>query len=212
MRVSAHAVDSMNLWDEKLLSWLGWTVRERALASDDRRVTYSQYKPFAEGTETCTGCGPGVFFPNGARAARGRQSPSPTLCSVSRRTGTVNAAIERSIARTYAQAVAGSISQMRFDPATALFSLNFTTAPAITAPTVIFLSEAIHYPGGFTVNVVPASAAKWTHPQRNYVHVRPHARCRGAAERGQRSANAGGSQIHNAGSAATPVSVVIAAV
>lgn len=53
--------------------------------------------------------------------------------------------------RPYAQAIAGTPTAMRFDPATKVFALDYTPNGA-TAPTVIFL-PARHYPNGYSTSV-----------------------------------------------------------
>ncbi|HEV3281477.1 MAG TPA: cellulase family glycosylhydrolase [Acidimicrobiales bacterium] len=57
------------------------------------------------------------------------------------------------LSETYASAVAGTPTSMSFDPATALFTLQYHSNPTITAPTVIVVPVSTHYPHGYCVRV-----------------------------------------------------------
>ena len=59
------------------------------------------------------------------------------------------------MARPYAQAVAGTPLNMRFDMASGVFTLNMTPDPAIHAPTEIFLPPH-RYAAGYSVTIAPA--------------------------------------------------------
>jgi endoglycosylceramidase len=63
------------------------------------------------------------------------------------------------LSRTYPVAVAGTPTATTFDPTTARFSLTFRSDPDITAPTVIFVPVALHYPDGYCAR---ASGARIT--------------------------------------------------
>jgi hypothetical protein len=58
----------------------------------------------------------------------------------------------RLLVRTYAQATAGTPLAMRFDPQDGSFRYRYRPAPAVTAPTRIFVSP-LHYPDGWRVRV-----------------------------------------------------------
>lgn len=110
-----------------------------------------EYKPLAgsQPNGTCTGCGRGPWLPN----------------------GTLDLAEVATLSRTYAQAVAGVTQSMAFDSSSKLFTLVFAPSASITAPTEIYLNEAVHYPSGFTCTVSPASDASCTHVGPNSLHV-----------------------------------------
>ncbi len=53
------------------------------------------------------------------------------------------------LSQTYASAVAGTPLSMSFDPTTAAFEFRYRSDPRITAPTVIVVPAATHYPNGY---------------------------------------------------------------
>ena len=53
------------------------------------------------------------------------------------------------LSQTYASAVAGTPLSMSFDPTTAAFEFRYRSDPRITAPTVIVVPVATHYPNGY---------------------------------------------------------------
>jgi endoglycosylceramidase len=57
------------------------------------------------------------------------------------------------LSQTYASVVAGKPVAMSFDPTTAVFTLRYRSDPAITAPTVIVVPVAVHYPHGYCAKV-----------------------------------------------------------
>lgn len=73
------------------------------------------------------------------------------------------------LTRTYAQAVAGAITGLSFSPDTAAFQLGYIANTSITAPTIIYLHESLHYPTGFTVHAPPS--VTWSRVRTNYIHV-----------------------------------------
>lgn len=73
--------------------------------------------------------------------------------------------------RTYAQAVAGTTLSMAFNSTDASFALQFTSNPNITAPTEIYLNEAVHYPSGFNCAVSPSASGKCVHSGTNSLFV-----------------------------------------
>ena len=42
---------------------------------------------------------------------------------------------------------------MSFDPATGAFHLSYVPAPAVHAPTIVFVPVALHYPTGYCASV-----------------------------------------------------------
>ena len=58
----------------------------------------------------------------------------------------------RILARAYPQATAGIPRALSFDPETAHFTYRYTPRPG-TAPTEIYVPVALHYPGGYAVEV-----------------------------------------------------------
>ena len=67
------------------------------------------------------------------------------------------------MARTYASAVAGNITSMKFngdgrdlgEDGDGAFTLSFALNTSITMPTEIFVSSEYYYPNGFNVSVEP---------------------------------------------------------
>jgi endoglycosylceramidase len=60
--------------------------------------------------------------------------------------------------RPYAQAVSGTISEMKYDDDSGTFTLNWTVAAfSATAPTIVSTGRAWHYPNGFSVSITPAT-------------------------------------------------------
>jgi len=77
----------------------------------------------------------------------------------------------KSLARTYAQAIAGIPTYMHFDNETSRFELRMNVNTEITEPTVIYLSETYYYPHGIEVQLLPSGIAKWTKTEVNRVEV-----------------------------------------
>jgi endoglycosylceramidase len=67
-------------------------------------------------------------------------------------TGTL-APTAASLSRVYPQAVAGTPISFSFDPATADFHLAYAPKATVTAPTVVFVPVAVHYPKGYCAQV-----------------------------------------------------------
>jgi len=84
----------------------------------------------------------------------------------------------KALSRTYAQATAGPITKMEFNPDGAVFQLDFTLT-VTSAPTEIYLNEDYHYPNGHKVTVTPEGCFDITSPMRNYIHlnVLPESSC-----------------------------------
>jgi len=53
------------------------------------------------------------------------------------------------LSRTYPEAIAGRPKSISFDPTSGAFQLAYVPNHAIHAPTVIFVSTQVHYPGGY---------------------------------------------------------------
>eukprot|EP01133_Synstelium_polycarpum_P011500 gene11500-13414_t len=64
--------------------------------------------------------------------------------------------------RTYAQAVAGVVESTLFDAETSRFTITYTPNPDCTLPTEIYLSEAVHYPNGYEVEIIPSTGGSYT--------------------------------------------------
>ena len=62
------------------------------------------------------------------------------------------------LSQTYASAVAGTLQAMVFDPTTGAFIVRYRANPTITAPTVIVVPVATHYPRGYCLRVSGARA------------------------------------------------------
>jgi len=87
--------------------------------------------------------------------------------------GKLMSAKVRALSRTYAQAIAGTPNQMKFNPANSHFKLVFEMNKSIKLPTEIYLNEAWYYQNGYVVSITPANVAKWTTPERNKVYIFP---------------------------------------
>jgi len=64
-------------------------------------------------------------------------------------------------ARTYARAVAGSVSEMHFNVTTGEFLLKYNTSASCKLPTEIYLSVEFHYRNNFSVAIEPCTAASY---------------------------------------------------
>ena len=63
------------------------------------------------------------------------------------------------LSRTYAYAIAGTPTLMRFNSLTSEFILKYNIDTSSAKPTEIYLNEEIHYPQGYNVIIEPASWA-----------------------------------------------------
>jgi len=63
------------------------------------------------------------------------------------------------LSETYAQAIAGTPTSMKFNPSTADFRLSYRVDHAISAPTVIFVPVSRHYPNGYCARVIGGKVA-----------------------------------------------------
>jgi len=61
------------------------------------------------------------------------------------------------LVRTYPMAVAGTPTSYSFDPSTAEFHLDYVANPLATAPTLVYVPVAQHYPGGYCAKAVGGS-------------------------------------------------------
>lgn len=77
----------------------------------------------------------------------------------------------KALSRTYAQAIAGVPSVMKFNVEDGAFSLVFDINTSITQPTIIYLNEALYYPNGFMVKATPATSIQWIRPEQNFIHI-----------------------------------------
>jgi endoglycosylceramidase len=78
----------------------------------------------------------------------------------------------RALSRTYAQATAGHVVAMSFDPDTAYFTLVYTVRADVKRDdTVIFASDVLQYPRGSTVTVLPAGCCSVSRPSANTIVV-----------------------------------------
>ena len=74
--------------------------------------------------------------------------------------------------RTFPQAVAGHMTDLKFDPSTYNFRLVYQiTEKCHSNTTVIFLNQDLHYPNGYDVVVEPAGKVTWYSTVSNYVLV-----------------------------------------
>lgn len=79
------------------------------------------------------------------------------------------------LSETYAQAVAGTPTSMTFDPTTAAFHLAYRADHAVTAPTVIFVPVARHYPHGYCAKATGGRVTSAPSARHLVVHDDPHA-------------------------------------
>merc|ERR1712085_3840 len=75
------------------------------------------------------------------------------------------------LSRTYAQAIAGTPVRMSFELKDASFELEYK-ATIVSAPTEIYLNEAMHYPMGFDTVIEPSNCVNVeTHTNRVLLHL-----------------------------------------
>jgi len=75
------------------------------------------------------------------------------------------------LSRTYAQAIAGEPLRMSFQAGTAAFELEYNATVA-TAPTEVYLNEALFYPRGYQAEVEPAECVRQERlPNRLHLHL-----------------------------------------
>lgn len=74
-------------------------------------------------------------------------------------------------ARTYARAVAGSISEMYFNVTTSEFRLSYNTSASCKLPTEIFLSIEYHYRNNFSVTIEPCTGASYQYSFPNLLFI-----------------------------------------
>jgi endoglycosylceramidase len=108
--------------------------------------SYWQYKGFGDFT-TQSSDTEGLFYPN----------------------GTAQEAKLKLLSRTYAQSLAGEFISQSFDPSTSSYALMFKVRKNCTAPSIVYLSEDIYYPAGYSVNVSPIGSVSVSSPRTNYV-------------------------------------------
>jgi endoglycosylceramidase len=86
-------------------------------------------------------------------------------------TGALDVAKFRILSRTYAQAISGIPLFSSFNETSGVFAMRLLINRDITSPTTIYLNEALYYPRGFRVIFDPPTAATFTSPSKNTVHV-----------------------------------------
>jgi len=86
--------------------------------------------------------------------------------------GTLQLNKVKCLSRTYPQAVAGQLLAFRYDPSTAAFDMVFVPNASISAPTIIFVNEAFHYPSGYTVDVTPSDGVTIEREDAHHVLIR----------------------------------------
>lgn len=85
----------------------------------------------------------------------------------------INPTMAKTVARTYAPAVAGRVQSMLFNSTTSDFTLRYVTAPGVTLPvTEIYLHEEYYYPQGYQVTIDPPLFASWSSPSRRRIEVK----------------------------------------
>ncbi|CAJ1398146.1 unnamed protein product [Effrenium voratum] len=75
----------------------------------------------------------------------------------------------RTLTRSYAPAIAGRPLRMDFDSGTRIFELDFMVS--VEAPTEIYINEALHYPAGYALNVLPPNCLKELPKVKNLVRL-----------------------------------------
>ncbi|CAJ1339558.1 unnamed protein product, partial [Effrenium voratum] len=83
--------------------------------------------------------------------------------------GTVEVDKLRTLTRSYAPAIAGRPLRMDFDSGTRIFELDFMVS--VEAPTEIYINEALHYPAGYALNVLPPNCLKELPKVKNLVRL-----------------------------------------
>ncbi|MHB1585388.1 MAG: cellulase family glycosylhydrolase, partial [Acidimicrobiales bacterium] len=82
----------------------------------------------------------------------------------------------RVLSQTYPEAVAGRPTALSFDPTSGAFRLAYVPSRAATAPTVVFVPTAIHYPNGYCARVTGATVVSRTGSTLLEVRNRPGSR------------------------------------
>jgi len=79
----------------------------------------------------------------------------------------------KALSRTYAQAISGTPTSMKFNETSAQFHLTYTYSAAVptTAPTVIYYNAEWHYPRGFLIFVTPSNFVSWTSLETGYIQL-----------------------------------------
>eukprot|EP00931_Biecheleriopsis_adriatica_P046583 TRINITY_DN26773_c0_g2_i1.p1 TRINITY_DN26773_c0_g2~~TRINITY_DN26773_c0_g2_i1.p1 ORF type:complete len:534 (-),score=75.58 TRINITY_DN26773_c0_g2_i1:86-1687(-) len=86
--------------------------------------------------------------------------------------GQLESAKLKLLSRTYAQAIGGDALHMSFQSTDALFELEYN-ASVTTAPTEIYLNEAMHYPQGYITEIDPPECIRQeTQLNRLHLHLR----------------------------------------
>jgi hypothetical protein len=73
--------------------------------------------------------------------------------------------------RTYAKAVAGSVTSFSFNITTLVAKLQYTVNTDATLPTLIFASQSWTYPHGYDVTISPPEAATWSLVDKDHINV-----------------------------------------
>lgn len=124
--------------DQHLQSWAMWELKtfcketNESLASDSQNAAFGSCK---------TGYGEQNYLWDAA--------------------GVINPNTATKLARTYATAVAGNTTHMHFDPTSARFVLSYAIDTRCPLPTTVFAHEALQYPGGYQVSVLPERVVQW---------------------------------------------------
>lgn len=82
--------------------------------------------------------------------------------------GNLNVPKLKALSRTYAQAIAGTPTKMKYDWNTGAFELRFEATVEGT-PTVVYLNQELHYPAGFDVEVSPTDCLTQAQGEENYL-------------------------------------------
>jgi hypothetical protein len=165
LRVSTRYTDSVKYKVPLIISEFGACTASEACAKEIQSTTeacddyqvgwaYWEYKKFHDITTTAGLSSEGVYEDD----------------------GTLQTRKVKALARTYAKAIQGTPSMIRFNSDNGAFSLTFTYDATITAPTIVFRSTEFYYPNGYTVLVfdaegLPLSGSQVTiNPRANYVN------------------------------------------
>jgi len=96
--------------------------------------------------------------------------------------GKLEVAKLKALSRTYAPAIAGTPSNMSFDPETGAFELTFN-ATISEATTEVYLNEELNYPDGYTTEVTPSGCLSQSSEEPNYINFKliEGAACQGSS-------------------------------
>ena len=142
--------DTAAVMDQYLQSWIMWELKTFCKETDESLNSDSQNAAFGS-------CKTGYGSTDWLWDAEGNINPNTS----------------KKLARSYAQAVAGNVTHMRFDHTSAEFRLSYAIDTGCTQPTVIFAHKDLQYPAGYQVRTEPRGLVECVEvPGKNLIEVR----------------------------------------